>query len=234
MPKFHLLYFKNLLDMSIVKFFELYNKKFQKIHGKYVLSEDMSRIKLSRIFKQLIIEELSKYITKYDRLSPDYYLIIGSCLPKNNLLLDFKNDKYFPAKITKLLNSEYSIKYLLKEKDIDINIMRFNDICIELSNDFFYKDVLVKKCGKDYANVIFVQHNKLDCYVLFKVLKFIYGKSNCINIYKEKMSKEKLPLVAINDIIGKYINKSDMNKSQKLKLITDEIQQYIDEKIKKL
>ena len=38
MPKFHLLYFKHLLDIAIINFFDTYNDCFKNIDGKYVLS----------------------------------------------------------------------------------------------------------------------------------------------------------------------------------------------------
>jgi hypothetical protein len=150
-------------------------------------------------------------------------------------LLSFKNDSYFPKKISNFLENNDQIKYLLKEKDIDINILKFNDICNKLFNDFFSKNILTKKLGNEYRNIIFIQHSQLDCYTLFKTIKFIYGKSNCFNM-KEIISKntELPPLVAINEIIKRYINCSNLNKSQKMKIISEEIKQYIDEKIKTL
>ena len=123
MPKIYLIYLKSLLDLVIVKFFEIYNDCFSIVDNRYVLSKKIGKTKLLSMFKRLIFLELQQLITKYDRLHPNYYFIIGSCLPKNNLLLNFKDDKYFPKKLSKLLSSEYNIKYLLKEKDIDINIL---------------------------------------------------------------------------------------------------------------
>jgi hypothetical protein len=234
MPKFHLLYFKNILDIALIKFFDDYNDSFVKINGKYVLSKQMNKGKLLKIFKQYIKDILLCYIVKYDRLKPNYFFIIGSCLPKDNLLLQFKNKKYFPKKLDLLLNNDNIIKYVLKEKDIDIDIIKFNAAIIELSNSFFNDDFVIKHLGKNFRNVMFIQHKNIDCYVMFKLLKHFFGNSNCINIFKEKMMYKKLPLVAINDIISKYINKSDMNKSEQLKFIAKEIEQYIQERLKTL
>lgn len=235
MPKIYLIYLKSLLDLVIVKFFEIYNDCFSIVDNRYVLSKKIGKTKLLSMFKRLIFLELQQLITKYDRLHPNYYFIIGSCLPKNNLLLNFKDDKYFPKKLSKLLSSEYNIKYLLKEKDIDINILQFNDMCIELANQLFCKDVIVKTLGAEYKNVMFIQHSRLDCYTLFKVLKYIYGKSNCTNIFKDKkLNNKKQVIIAINDLIDKYVNKAEMNKSEELKTIVKEIEQYIQEKIQTL
>ena len=234
MPKFHLLYFKHLLDIAIINFFDTYNDCFKNIDGKYVLSKNISKTKLLSIFRKLIITELSKFIVPYNRLQPNYFFILGSCLPNDNILLNFKNEKYFPEKLNKLLNNEHTLKYVLKEKDIDINILQFNDMCIELFNTFFNSNILIKYLGKEYKNIFFIQHKNIDSYILFKIIKHIYGKNNCINIYKEKMNNIKTPLTEINDIIEKYINKTDVNKSQQLKIISEEIEQYIQERLKTL
>lgn len=235
MPKINLIYFKHLLDYSVICFFDQYNDKFKKIDNKYVLSKNISNTIIVNFLKNSIIDLLKQHVLTYNRLKPEYYLIIGSCLPKNNILLSFKNDSYFPKKISNFLENNDQIKYLLKEKDIDINILKFNNICNKLFNDFFSKNILTKKLGNEYRNIIFIQHSQLDCYTLFKTIKFIYGKSNCFNM-KEIISKntELPPLVAINEIIKRYINCSNLNKSQKMKIISEEIKQYIDEKIKTL
>ena len=108
-------------------------------------------------------------------------------------------------------------------------------MCIELANQLFCKDVIVKTLGAEYKNVMFIQHSRLDCYTLFKVLKYIYGKSNCTNIFKDKkLNNKKQVIIAINDLIDKYVNKAEMNKSEELKTIVKEIEQYIQEKIQTL
>lgn len=228
MPKFNLLYFKNLLDISLCKFFELYNDDFQKINGKYVLST-ISKSKLVSIFRTLIIQTLKEHLIEYDILHPNYYLIIGACNPKDNILLSNKEQSYFPVKLQKCIDSEYKLKYLLKEKDIDIDIIQFNDICLEIFNDFFAKNKVGKYFGKQFEkNVIFITHKHLDCYTMFKVLKSIFGKANCVNMYLEKFSNQKLPIVAINDLIDRYIHdKKSLNKNDQFKNIISEINNYL-------
>ena len=47
---------------------------------------------------------------------------------------------------------------------------------------------------------------------MFKTIKAIYGKSNCINVWKDRMQQIDSPIVAVNDLIDKYIrNKAMLN-----------------------
>lgn len=230
MPIFKLLYFKNLLDIAFVQFFDKYNNYFQKIDGNYVFSAECDAQKLASILKKTIVETLLKTTVKYDRLKPTYYLIIGSCMPKDNMLLKFKDMQYFPQKLDKVLQSSVQLKYLLKEKDIKIDPVLMNNACIMIFNEFFTKkEVKLKK--ETYKNIIFVQHKNLDCYSIFKLIKHIFGRNNCINMREEMFKDIKTPIVAINDLIDKYVNKTCMNISGEFKLAGKELAQYITEKI---
>lgn len=91
---------------------------------------------------------------------------------------------------------------------------------------------MLKLLGKEWTNVHFIQHSKLDCYSMFKTIKAIYGKANCINVWKDKMQDIKLPLVAVNDLIDRYIhNKADLNKLPEFKIAIKEVKQFIDESV---
>lgn len=229
MPKFYLIYFKCLLDLALAQFFEVFNNQFQKVDGRYVLSSSMSKQKMASVLKKLVIQELRKIVSKHDKLHPEYYLVIGSCMPEDNLLLEFRDSKRFPEKLDLLVKSK--LKYLLREKDIDIDIQMFNCICTELTNKMLCDNLLAKSLGQQYKNVIFVQHKRLDCYSMFKVLKHIYGKSSCVNVYKElKLDSKKQPLAAVNELVDKHVSKAAMNKSVELMKIEVEVKQYVDQK----
>lgn len=232
-PRLHLLYFKALLDKCFIRFFDDFNNSFSVINNQYVFSKDPGKTQLKKIFKAYLAEELKCVIRPYSIIKPEYFIIIGSCQPKDNILLNYK-EAYFPEKLNKLINSDFQLKYLLKEKDIKLDLIRFNSIFIDIFNELFSKqDKLLKLLGsKDYKNVFFIQHNKIDCYSMFKLIKFIYGKSNCWNIHKEKFYNIKSPIIAINELIDKYIhNKNKITKSNEFKYIIEEVKQFIDEKI---
>lgn len=221
MPKYYLVYYKCLLDNMLSKFFDLYNSSFINQNGKYVLAEAMSYSNMKKVLKTLLKEELDSFIKPFDVLKPKYYFIIGSCLPKDNVMLKLKDTAYFPTKLDKLLKSDYQIKYLLKEKDIKLDIVQLNTILIDIFNQLFKKQ-------KKEENTIYLMHKRLDCYSMFKIVKSIFGKQNCINLQKEMFVGQKKPLVAINDLIDKYIhNKVALSNMQEFKTAYEEVKQHL-------
>ena len=68
---------------------------------------------------------------------------------------------------------------------------------------------------------------------MFKTIKWAFGNSNCVNVWKTSMQNVKPCLVAVNDLVSKYIaNKTAMNKSKDFKAIALEVKSYLDEKIR--
>ena len=86
--------------------------------------------------------------------------------------------------------------------------------------------------GKNYSNMIVISHSHLDCYMMFKTIKWAYGRSNCINIWKEKIEKPQEILLSLNDELAKYIkNKCLLNISGKFKKYAREVKDYLDMKL---
>lgn len=141
-------------------------------------------------------------------------------------MLKLKNKSYFPAKLDKLVNSDLQIKYIIKEKDIRIDFAKFNKICLEVFEQFFTNKLRLKNLD----NLLFLQHKNLDCYSLFKAIKYSYGKSACINLHKEMYSNVKPPIIAINDLICQYSHKNELQKLKEFKQATNEVKQFIDRK----
>lgn len=111
---------------------------------------------------------------------------------------------------------------MLKEQDIKIDRVLMNNACIMLFNEFFGKKEV--KLKKDiYKNIIFVQHKHLDCYSVFKLVKHAFGRSNCVNMHEALFKDCKSPIVAVNDLIDKYVNKTCMNISGEFKLAGKEL-----------
>ena len=235
-PRFNLLYYKALLDKCFIRFFDEGNSWFQKSEeGNYVLVKGLSKSQIAKIFAKYLKEELLTLIKPYSIVDPNFYLIIGACRPKDNILLKYK-DQSFPKKLEKIIDENTQLKYILKEKDIKIDIAKFNSAVIGLFEKLFKSKREVEWLfGKKYKNIIFVCHSQLDCYSLFKVIKHIYGRSNCWNIHREKMYDMKSPLVAINDLIDRYVHsKNELNKSVEFKQMIEEIKQFLEEKIKEI
>lgn len=228
-PKINLLYYKNILDNVLVYFFGDYNEQFSKIDGEYVFCGDISKNKLRIYFRKLIIEELERFTTQFSVTNPNYYFIIGSCYPKNNILLDYNTDNSIPAKIREKLK-DLDNKYILKERDIRLDMDIFNSIFEDIFNELFNHNKLEKHIGKKKAkNIFFIKHASLDCYMFFKSVKMIYGNVNVVNIFKEKSDDMKCNLYSFNELIDKYIHKKrEILASHDMKYIINEIKQYMD------
>ena len=229
-PKIKLLYFKNVLDQCFFKFFEDFNDCFtRKDSGEYVLSAQTAPEKIKKYFIAEIKTEILKYARPFDLFNSEYLFIIGGCDPAENMLLEFK-DGYFPRKLTRIIDSGKCPKYVLKEKDIKIDIEFFNSLVDDLFiNLFSNEDSFSKLLGRGYSNVFAVKHRQLDCYSMFKVIKYIYGRNSCVNVWKDEFKDKRQCITAVNDLIDKYVNnKTAMNKSRKFKNIVEEVRQYCD------
>ena len=200
-------------------------------NGMYVFSAGWSEAKLAKLFEKCLRSTMLEVVLPSTQ-TYDKFIVIGSCWPKDNLLLKMRNGSYFPSKLEKLIVEKPSVKYLLREKDICIDIEMLNNIFINAFNKMFNSNYALKLLGKDFSNVLFVSHSSLDCYALFKVIKWAYGSSSCANFWKEKMQSQMQHLVAVNELIAKYVQKkSCMNKSKELKLCAKEVRDYLREKI---
>jgi len=120
---------------------------------------------------------------------------------------------------------------LLKEKDIVIDMVQFNEACCEVFNKMFAEDNAAKM---QLSNLVFLTHKSLDCYSMFKILKCIFGKANCVNLRDELFSDVSSPIVAVNDLIDKSIhNKIAANKDKRFKKMYEEVKQFVEMKVRR-
>lgn len=216
----------------MLNFFNDYNDCFSKNeNGQYVFIGNMSFFKFKKTLHQLVLQSLAKYAQSVKSIKNDVYFIIGSCFPIDNVLYKTRDlSQYFPAKLAKYINQNPTVKYLLKEHDILFDNNMLNSTAVDIFNMMFKKRQVGNIGESDFSNVYFISHNQLDCYAMFKIIKQLYGKTNCVNICKQLSLHDKMqPYVAINELIDKYINnKLAVVKSDRLQSIKQEIKQYID------
>lgn len=173
--------------------------------------------------------EIKQCIAPSSLDSMDCSFIIGSCLPRDNMLLKLQSCS-LPAKLQKLVDADYAVKYVLKEKDIKLDLVQFNAVFEDLFNDFFkHPRKLQRYVGKDYTNLFFLQNAKLDCLTMLKLVKSLYGRSNVVNVFKEKLAGQKTAICSINELIDKHVpDKSAVNRLEEFQRIVKEVKQYID------
>lgn len=228
--KLNLIYYKCIVDIALEKLVNYCGDMFTREHGKYVLSLSISKKRLEDALEKLVDKEIESIIEQYSK--DDVFLVIGSCYPKDNLLLKLKDHCYFPGKLSKLIDSRPTLKWLLVEEDIEIDIDLFNELFIKIFNKKFSKKEPKRSSHTKPSRVLFVSHSNLDCYMMFKTIKWAYGSSNCTNVWKDKLSNRKQNLVALNDLVSKYVhNKSRANKSLELKRYAQEVKDFLDKRL---
>lgn len=225
-PRIKLLYFKNVLDVCFRRFFEDFNGSFTRaLNGDYVLSDAPQPEKTRKYFVERVKEVLNRHVRLFDPLAPEYFFIIGGCDPRDNMLLDFA-DRRLPERLVRVLESDPCPKYVLRENDIKIDIGFFNSLVDGLFADFFARRTAF---GADWPHVFAVKHRRLDCYSVFKVLKYLYGRSSCVNVWKDEFEDRRHVLVAVNDLIDRYVrDKAAANRSREFKMIVAEVKEYCD------
>lgn len=221
-PRINLLYYKNIVDCAIKEFVSENNDMFVKNGDNYVFSKNMTRQMLMKRMKAFVTQELGKYVEPYSILNPNHYFIIGSCFPRDNILLSHASkSRYFPEKLKKLIRRPDNIKYILKERDIKIDIELFNCVLEDIFNQFF-------KNSKKSGNVHFIRHNKLDCYAIYRIIKDGYGASNVVNLHKKHMSVVKSAIYSVNEMIDLYVRgKKEVIRSSELEFIRSEVIQFV-------
>ena len=100
--------------------------------GRYVFSGQFSS-KLEKLFFSKLKDAIDVFVPQEHN---SICIVIGSCFPKDNLLLDFKDNMYFPKKLSSLIESKPALKYILNEDDIDIDINYLNQM---FNNAFWNK-----------------------------------------------------------------------------------------------
>ncbi len=225
--KISFLYYKNLLDLAFTEFFEEFNDSFaRQLDGTYLFSSDVSRTKIKKFFKESILRRLSSLSSPWSIEHPTCLVVIGSCFPKDNALLDLKTARdVFPCSLSLALSAAPTVKWILREQDIKLDDLEFNEVLVEIFNEFFKKS---SKHQSIFKNIMFVTHRNLDCYAIFKILKWTYGRSATVNLYERAgLSKQKLPLVAVNDLLSKHIhNKEALSRNAKFKQSARELNEY--------
>ncbi len=229
--KLNLIYYKNVIDLAFQSFVASNGEHFTKCNGKYVLSKLFTKASLKQELEKHIASALRELLQPV-RSACDKCILIGSCYPRDNILLDFKSQSYFPKKLESLMASKPSLKWLLREHDIEVDIDAVNEAFVSIFNSIFTHGSMTRALRSSCSSVIALSHRRLDCYALFKVIKWAYGSSNCVNMYKEKLHGHKQCMVALNDLVSKYIpGKAAVNSSSEFKACAHEVKGYLDSKL---
>lgn len=81
---------------------------------------------------QSVAKQLQEIAKPFDLLkSPNWYFIVGDCMPRDNVLLKFGN---LSKQLWKVVSSDVQLKYLLRERDLKIDLAAFNEASSNVFN----------------------------------------------------------------------------------------------------
>ena len=225
-PTLNLVFFKHLADSTLYDYFT--SSEFTKEEDGYALVDGRSETTLRNLLDEAFISHLLENVTPWSLENPNHYFIIGACLPKDNLLLDFQQGCMVSERTRKLIDAEYPLRYVFMEDDLKADPVMFNSLVESLFVRYFDHRRLLRRIGKDYSNVHFIRHRRLDCYVMFKLMKYIYGRSNCLNLFLQKRMRNNMVIRSVNEMIDSEIDKRGLTGSIQLRTIANEVRQYLD------
>lgn len=234
--KLRLIYYKDIVDMALKAFISQNKDFFTKSDGKYVFGKSGAQSKLKAEFEDGIVAAIRYLIESRIKSDNDKLVVIGSCFPPENMIMQFKDESYFPKKLNDVMREKPYVKWTLKEYDIAVDMNAVNWQLSEIFNEMFAGDSRVYKSLKKYGvvknDIICVAHKSLDSYAIFKVIKWIYGGSNCMNVHAEKLGDYTPCLIDMNELASKYVHrKNEMNKSHFFKKCALEIKEYLAKKL---
>lgn len=175
----------------------------------------------------MVSEQLSQIVEKFELTAPKYFFIVGCCCPAENILRSFIPAGTCPEKLKLMLERFPEIKYVVRETDIEIDQCEFNRVFDDVFNDFFINpDKSLKLFCPNRRNVFFIRHRLLDCDIISKILRHVFGKANCVNISSPASRKTKT-VVALNELIEQLVvDKNILNMYEPFKTAVSEIRQY--------
>lgn len=227
------LYFKQLADRAFQRFLRERNGDFTRQEGKkgtvYVYSGTVSRNTLKNMFLKWILEDIFAIFPEFDLEKPVWNFVLGSCLPRNNVLLRcVSGDSYFPAVLRKILDSGRDIRYYPVERDIKVDLDLFNSVLEDVFLELFDRRKARKVLGNRFRNVFFLRHSSLDCYMAFKLLRCVYGRNTVGNVVKELDMKVDVGLRSLNERIDEYVSgKISFLKSEMMAPVRTEVLDFV-------
>lgn len=225
-PKIHILPYYEILNSCVGDFFRLYGDMFGKNNGKYILSLTANKKKIYGIFQKLIYTKILESVKYFDISSPSYYFIVGDCSPKTSFLMTLERPG-FPVELDKFIRGD-GFKYILRERDIDIDEMELNRIFDDIFDSLFTKKKFPKTLNGLERNMFFIRHSCLDAFAVSRIVLSIYGEVNCVNI---KLNGSEC-LVSINKVISDIVkNAYDLNRRPDFVEAVRQTREFIQQKM---
>ena len=223
--KLDLIYYRNILDVALKTFFDANEDFFAKEDNRYVFSANVSKQRFKKIFCNCISSAFDSITNSANIDKNDIIVVIDECYPKNLILNKYQDSS---NDILDFIQNKPEIKWTLVENDIAFDIELMNSITIDFFNRCFLGKISMSKAISN--KTIFLAHSNLDCYMLFKIVKWAYGKSNCYNLWNSFNGQ--CFLKSIDDLISqKSQNKTLLNKDYEFKKYAKEVKEHMQLKL---
>ena len=224
-PVYRVLYYKTVLDRCLARFFEDFNDRFVRSDdGAFVFSGKISFKMLEKTFEAYMRTELERYVPIFSASQPEFLIVIGSCTPGDNFVLEKIADGDSQRKLKKLIDIAPDIRYFLLESDISLDMRLFNSVFDKIFVDYMSGK---RTLGK---HVIFLRHGRLDCYFVHKLLRRRY-RTMLVDIRKEMSPKDRC-ILSVNEKIDDMCNrKRELLGGDDVSRMSDEMYRFLDERL---
>lgn len=209
----YLIKFNSFLDSYVRDVFGIIHNNFTKNKfGEYICGKDIfGSNKFGSGLEKYILSSLD---IKTNIFQQDYFFILGDCYPIKNILLELDNIQF----------NNNKLKYELLEQDIKIDLKSFNRRVDFVFNRLFKRKICIPN------NIFAISHDRLGANTLKSILKYIFGNVNCKDLDINILNGKNRCLFDTNEYIeSSILNKSRINKNSELKLIINNIRQYVNE-----
>lgn len=185
--------------------------------GKWVFGKSFGKKSFKKAIGKFLDEWEASEVDVGTDYRPVFTLVAAPCCPADNLLLAAR-DAAFPEKLAKMVASPEKLTWLLKERDIDVDIAAFNSACIETFIERF-------RPRRKFGRIVYARHSKLDAQELSKCVLAMYGKSVCSLASRPSCR----PLVDLNSLVAKHCSRAAARKLPEYKLAVKEAEQMVEQ-----
>lgn len=222
-----LLFFIDAASASFRRFVQAYGGDFAKRDGVWTFAGGMSTTRMSDLLAEDISREIEECSRPFDPVSPSYLFVIGGCEPGNSLLLKKARPGELPAGVNARIHADDCAKYSVAEAGIEMDPGALNS-ALDRAFDSMFSVAGRKRAFGGKSNVFMLRHGSLDCHALFKIMKYLYGAGNCVNMGTARYGLAVRCLRSANDEIAEYVPRSRLNRSAAFKAAVEEVRAYAD------
>lgn len=178
--------------------------------GTWTLGRSCGKADFKKALNRLLDSWEASEVDPGTAASPVYTIVVAPCCPADSLATLARSPS-FPAKLAAKIAGPARLTWLLRERDIDVDIAAFNAACAET-----FVERARTRPGK--SRIVYARHWQLDAQELSRCVLTAYGKTACS--LAERPSYR--ALVDLNCLAARYSSRTSMRKLPEYKLAARE------------